>query len=789
MAHTFTLSELANLAIGTPEVGVCNFNALHALLHGILEQLHIGEAHKTVGEVEHGFIKPQSPATGTGAGTSPGSPAEEAGARSPASPPSLAAAAARPGDSAKAASLFHQLEEKVARLQTALESLSQLPSAPELLARSQVEPAPIRRFSLSSSSTGPVKDMWQLMQVKKKVEANEEGVNKAMTTLQELMNSINLLNNTNETLRKELDKANQSKAQSSEEMSRKVNNIMDQLSNIPDGKNLVQWNVLQTMLNKELEFDAKLNSLNLQNEMVSPDEGESEKSAGTQRIGAALNALHQLSQLASKHQVLKGRVDNLEEELKHQVEEIDKKGLPDDLLMRLDLLDNGLQILQNETVQDRELIATLKRKLEEMEEDFESRLAILQADHDELQAIQEKLELLEEKKVDKEFLEMEINAKADKKALDSKVSRTLLDATAQQLNAMMQELLNKVCAQEKDWQKVLEKLLCDMDCKLDRMELDPLKKQLEDRWKQLKKQLRNGPGFDADTAAGFRKQLLERFKCISCAKSTRVSAGPQLITIAASALHPRARPTTAPELDSSKQQRGAPYNEYYESQVARNANRPCGGVHTVTGPVGRRNNRNLNLQTVYQYGDPNPMYRREEVELQGIDGVMYKGRLDPKLPTIHQMQDEEPLEKKISGTKQHTPRTESFPVTPRCVYCNQSCMPPRPADICSAQQRPMPQEASNVCQCLASLCPQQPVQDSGRNAMADSACPKPPDQDTSNRCPGKGSVKVFCPQNAAEDTNRSATTNCNVKSLACPPRAAEQPCAPRAVEQSCPTSS
>ncbi|GCC20422.1 hypothetical protein chiPu_0018982 [Chiloscyllium punctatum] len=691
MAHTFTLSELANLAIGTPEVGVCNFNALHALLHGILEQLHIGDAHKAVGEVEHGFINPQSPATVPA--TSPASPAEEAGARSPSSPSSSLAAAARPGDSAKAVSLFHQLEEKVARLQTALESLSQLPSAPELLARSQMEPAPIRKFSLSSSSTGPVKDMWQLMQVKKKVEANEEGVNKAMTTLQELMNSINLLNNTNETLRKELDKANQSKAQSSEEMSRKMNNIMDQLSNIPDGKNLVQWNVLQTMLNKELEFDAKLNSLNLQNEMVSPDEGESDKSAGTQRIGAALNALHHLSQLASKHQVLKGRVDNLEEELKHQVEEIDKKGLPDDLLMRLDLLDNGLQILQNETVQDRELIATLKRKLEEMEEDFESRLAILQADHDELQGIQEKLELLEEKKVDKEFLEMEINA------------------------------------------------------------------------------------------------LLERFKCISCAKSTRVSTGPQLITIAASALHPRARPTTAPELDSSKQQRGAPYNEYYESQVARNANRPCGGVHTVTGPVGRRNNRNLNLQTVYQYGDPNPMYRREEVELQGIDGVMYKGRLDPKLPTIHQMQDEEPLEKKISGTKQHTPRTDSFPVTPRCVYCNQSCMPPRPADICSAQQRPMPQEASNVCQCLASICPQQPGQDSGRNATADSACPKPPDRDASNRCPGKGSMKVFCPQNAAEDANRSTTTNCNTKSLACPPRAAEQPCAPRAVEQSCPTSS
>ncbi|XP_048408406.1 uncharacterized protein C16orf96-like [Stegostoma tigrinum] len=785
MTHTFTLSELVNLAIGTPEVGVCNFNALHALLHGILEHLQIGEAQKTVGEVENEFIKPQS--TAAVGDKTPSSLSEEGGGGGGGS---ATPSAARPGDNGRSASLFHQLEDKVAKLQAAMESLSQLPSGPELLARSQADAMPIRKFSVSSSSTGPVRDMWQLMQVKKKVEANEEGVNKAMTTLQELMNSINQLNNTNETLRKELDKANQSKAQNSEEMSRKLNSIMDQLSNIPDGKTLVQWNVLQTMLNKELEFDVKLSSLNLQNEMASSDEGESDKPAGTQRLGAALAALHQLSQLASKHHDLKIRVDNLEEELKHQVEEIDKKGLPDDLVMRLDLLDNGLQILQNETIQDRELIATLKRKLEEMEEDFESRLAILQADHDELQGIQEKLELLEEKKVDKEFLEMEINGKADKKALESKVSRTLLDATAQQLNAMMQELLNKVCAQEKDWQKVLEKLLCDMDCKLDRMELDPLKKQLEERWKQLKKQLRNGPGFEADSAAGFRKQLLERFKCISCAKSTRVLAGPQLITIAASALHPRIRPTTAPELDSTKQQRGSFYNEYYENHVARNSNRPCGGVHTVTGPVGRRNNRNLNLQTVYQYGDPNPMYRREEVELQGIDGVMYKGRLDSKLPTIHQIQDEEPLEKKLSGTKQHAPRPESFPVTPRCVYCNQSCMPPRSGDICSTQQKPVPQEVSNVCRCLASLCPQQPGQDSGNMAMADSSCPKPPDQDASSRCPGRGSVKVFCPpQNTAEDTNRLSMASCNAKPTACPPRVSEQPCPPHPAEPPCPNPS
>ncbi|XP_067911808.1 glutamine-rich protein 2-like isoform X2 [Heterodontus francisci] len=761
MARTFTLSELVNLAIGTPELGVCNFNALHALLHGMLEHFQIGEVQKMVGDVESEFIKPRSPET-IGTAEAP----EATGTGSP-----------KAGENGRSVSLFHQLEEKVAKLQNALDTLSQLPTVPELLARSQAE-TPHRKFSAPGSSTGPVKDMWQLMQVKKKVEANEEGVHKAMTTLQELMNAINHLTSVNESLRKELDKANQSKAQNSEEMSHRLNSILEQLNNVPEEKNVVLWDTLQIMLNKELSFDEKINMLSLQSEVV-PGEMEGAKQAATQRLGPALAVLHKLTLVSTAHYVLKDRVDALEEELKRQMEEIDKKGLPDDLLMRLDLLDNGLQIIQNETTQDRELIAILKRKLEEMEEDVEGRLAILQADHDDLQGIHEKLDQLEEKKVDKEFLEMEINGKADKKALESKVSRTLLDATAQQLNAMMQELLNKVCAQEKDWQKVLEKLLCDMDCKLDRMELDPLKKQLEERWKHLKKQLRSGPGFEADSAAGFRKQLLERFKCISCAKSTRIMPGPQLITIAASALHPRIRPTTAPELDSLKQQRGI-HNEYYDNQWSRNSNRPCGGVHTVTGPVGRRNSRNLNLQTVYQYGDPNPMYRREEVELQGIDGVMYKGRLDPKLPIIHQMQDEEPLERKSNGIKQYVSRQETFPVSPKCVYCNQTCMPPRAVEPCLTQLRPLPQEISNVCRCLAALCPLQQGQEVGNINMLmqhpESPCPKPPDQDALSRCPGRGPVKVFCPaQNAVDEAARPVTSNCNTKQTASPARVTDAP--------------
>ncbi|XP_067881450.1 glutamine-rich protein 2-like isoform X2 [Heterodontus francisci] len=96
------------------------------------------------------------------------------------------------------------------------------------------------------------------------------------------------------------------------------------------------------------------------------------------------------------------------------------------------------------------------------------------------------------------------------------ISRTQFDAVTDQINKMVQGLLNKICMQEKDWGCVLERLSAEMDCKLDRIELDPLKKQLEDRWKSIRKQLQKQKGFEPEGAAGLKKQLISHFHCLSC---------------------------------------------------------------------------------------------------------------------------------------------------------------------------------------------------------------------------------------------------------------------------------
>ena len=48
------------------------------------------------------------------------------------------------------------------------------------------------------------------------------------------------------------------------------------------------------------------------------------------------------------------------------------------------------------------------------------------------------------------------------------MSRIQFDATTEQLNHMMQELVAKMTGQEQDWQKMLDKLLVEMDNKVTR---------------------------------------------------------------------------------------------------------------------------------------------------------------------------------------------------------------------------------------------------------------------------------------------------------------------------------
>uniref|UniRef100_A0A8C4I3R2 DUF4795 domain-containing protein n=1 Tax=Dicentrarchus labrax TaxID=13489 RepID=A0A8C4I3R2_DICLA len=294
-------------------------------------------------------------------------------------------------------------------------------------------------------------------------------------------------------------------------------------------------------------------------------------------------------------------------------------------------------------------------------------------------------EELEEKKADKQMVESEI--KADKSALDSKVSRLQFDSVTEQLNAMFHELLNKVTGQEQDWQKVIDRLSTEMECKLNRIELDSVKKQLEGRWKNIHEKLQAQGPPEHDDAAGLRKQLVDRFHCLSCDRPVvKYTPGPnsnlvRLPSTPGFPAHKSIRPFTVYALEQFRQhyrslkpgtnrynfdvancvrrrqllqrshavmcrqiesvQRTLRHSEAASDSQSQNHERiseltdyshltvlrSCGGSHTVTSA----NQRRTGLQSTKHHPpqtEVDAVIQSQEIDIVGMDGHIYKGRLN-----------------------------------------------------------------------------------------------------------------------------------------------------------------
>nr|XP_027811539.1 glutamine-rich protein 2 [Marmota flaviventris] len=338
------------------------------------------------------------------------------------------------------------------------------------------------------------------------------------------------------------------------------------------------------------------------------------------------------------------------------------------------------------------------------------------------------LEKLEKEKANREHLEMEIHVKADKSALAAKVSRVQFDATTEQLTHMMQELVAKMTGQEQDWQKMLDKLLVQMDSKLDRLELDPVKQLLEDRWRSLRKQLKERPPlYQADEAAAMRRQLLAHFHCLSCDRPLETAVTGQMIPLIPMSpglpAHRSIRPYTIFELEQVRQQSrnlklGSTFCRGDLSPMERSAGRlrtmhskmlmdiekvqihfggsvkassqmihellqaqgltspcykrvpdamvgytystvprRCGGSHTLTYPYRRSRQQHLS-QGPYAPEEIQIAMKHDEVDILGLDGHIYKGRMDTRLPGI--LNKDRVSKHKTKQPRPHLPRHQAL---------------------------------------------------------------------------------------------------------------------------------
>ncbi|XP_022054228.2 glutamine-rich protein 2 isoform X2 [Acanthochromis polyacanthus] len=346
----------------------------------------------------------------------------------------------------------------------------------------------------------------------------------------------------------------------------------------------------------------------------------------------------------------KGKVD--QSQLTCLIERLTNTGSPE-----------ALTHLMQQVNQQRALIDSLlsdREKNVQLLNDVQKSILQLQADCEKLQEITgslwedsrqkqnhiEKLfrmtEQLEVKKADKQMVETEI--KADKCVLDTKVSRLQLDLVREQLTSMFHELLNKVTDQEQDWSKVMERLSTEMERKLNRIELDSVKKQLEDQWKNIQEKLQAQEAPEHEDAAGIRKQLVDRFHCLSCDRPiVKHFPGPHLVTLPSSPAfpsHKSMRPFTVYAMEQVRQQYRSDRISELTDLGHLVVSRSCGGSHTNTWT----NQRRGNLQHLKHHGpiEGEAVIQSEEVDIVGQDGHIYKGRqnvstsrnTETKLPTI-----------------------------------------------------------------------------------------------------------------------------------------------------------
>ncbi|XP_077305714.1 uncharacterized protein C16orf96 homolog [Lithobates pipiens] len=574
MSSSVSLKELLNLAIGSPELGAVNFNALHSLLHGLLDHLQLGDVRRKLSPEEREFIQPGS---------------------------------VQVEDTSRPSTFFHQLQEKVSKMEARLLQLDSLPSSTSLLQGSQ-------------SQNKPVEEMWQLMQLQKRMEVNENGVTKAMSAFQELLSTFNSLQQVNNMMQERLASLNDLVTKINiEEVEKRLKGLEGQTHNIP------------LLMDKTEGLQKRLNSY--------PDPGElmtwpslhdalTEKSSdwalsNDTKQKNVKKVLNSLGTLSSRHEGLQNRVQSIEEELKRLDLEMGKKGVPEDLLQQLRTLRQDVEKLFNENRKDKVDMKALQNGLHELNlalQKLETKTDKLAADLSETATFQSQLDELEKKKLNREELVLELNLKADKRALETKVGHSQLEAAIGGVNAVLEDLIKKLAIQESEWQNMLQKLLAGLEAKLSRSDLDSIHKDLEELWRFLKKHLNTGQAFDPDGAAGSKKKLFERVKCISCDRPVTMATGPHLVTVRSATLIPRNR-----QGEFGKEHNGGdpqqitdPEFQYVEPP------RP----HTSCS-LHRKTSRSQNLSTVFPYGDPVQIqYKNSAFDLMGIDGVMYKGRMD-----------------------------------------------------------------------------------------------------------------------------------------------------------------
>ncbi|XP_022780648.1 glutamine-rich protein 2-like isoform X3 [Stylophora pistillata] len=472
--------------------------------------------------------------------------------------------------------------------------------------------------------------------------------------------------------------------------------ILDQLKLLKDGLDAInRWKEEKTIpADLESQLASLREGLSLLNNNKQQIESMKEQLQSLKKVSDMLSyhneklpmipddLLDQLNKLKYLEKTVT-QMKELNDQLPSRLQRIEDR-LKEDTEREIRTLRDGLRLLNNQLEKDGDALSALRSMLTELQgeqEKLNSTTKELIEEHNRKQkhidALYTYADRLQEVKADKEQVAMEMDVKDDKRSLDNLISRSKFDQSIGGLEQSLQELLNRLDGQESSLTDALARLASDIDQKLDRLELDPLKDYFEKKMKSMKCKHVDLPLSD-DPAAGFRKALL-RFHCISCDRPVDMIPGhPNPALPQTPGLPPSrsGRPYTTFELDQIRQMHRGGYT--YEQEVATTTARACGGSHTVTFP--HRRTARFNQYYYYREDDtPVPIPPRDETELIGQDGHIYKGRFDGNMGGVPELPPQNPKSPRAMSAKRASspqpprngspisrrPRSAAVPTSPR----------------------------------------------------------------------------------------------------------------------------
>lgn len=686
------LAQMVDLALGTPEVGAVNFNVLHSLLHAMLKRLNILDVQAEINEFDRDFLsssKQRQISSLSDIDSGRGEDSEDALSEKSAS------------IKTRHKTPYHNLEVKVAKMSEQLEKFgNELPTYKELFERGNMDP----------SANTPVADVWKYIKIQKKVDANSDGLDELHNLVDGLMKNIKKLEQENKRLNEKIGGLNiDDLLKRLAELEKKTDEMNEKFSLLPTPEELAQfvtWPALEdALLGIKRDWENMQPAERVVVEISSQTDPPSRpvSSRPLSRVSTAssgpsaevLDVLEKLGKLSESHDALTKRVEALEEEIKNKLDKsaLENLNLSGDLLEQLSKLKEELDALAQAREKDSDALSRAQQAILQLQAEVEKLHSttkdIIEENSNRAQQIESLIQhcdKLQETKADKEYVQMEVDVKADKKSLDNKVNHSLFDSTTNEINKMIKDILDKLAGHEASWNSTIKKFADDIDGKLDRLELDPLKEWLESRLKALNDKLRRQQAqveWTEDDAAGIRKQLIQKFHCISCDRPVDlVPTGPVPSLPTTNGLPPTRspRPYTTFELDQIRQHAKSFANsgevtDYYATS------RACGGSHTTTYP-NKRITRLSHLSHLFREEDGNvyPIYK-EEVDVQGADGHIYKGRmgtkLEARLPSVTQERSRSPVPVAVS----HRKTTVSPPPGHRVVH------PQRPTSARASPRR------------------------------------------------------------------------------------------------------